>query len=136
MKANSNWFHVLKDIASKGHISIICIDEAHYVQQAGRSFRMEFVEAVESIAELLRKMPNPVPCIAMSATFTECDRNRVTELLGRSRMTPVISAGNLDRRSTTFTCHISGRPSSSLKSRAAAKPNKAANILHQLLPYC
>ena len=119
MKANSNWFHVLKDIASKGHISIICIDEAHYVQQAGRSFRMEFVEAVESIAELLRKMPNPVPCIAMSATFTECDRNRVTELLGRSRMTPVISAGNLDRRSTTFTCHISGRPSSSLKSSAA-----------------
>ena len=117
MKANSNWFHVLKDIASKGLISIICIDEAHYVQQAGRSFRMEFVEAVESIAELLRKMPNPVPCIAMSATFTECDRNRVTELLGG--MTPVISAGNLDRRSTTFTCHISGRPSSSLKSSAA-----------------
>eukprot|EP00986_Skeletonema_menzelii_P013052 scaffold7400_cov122-Skeletonema_menzelii.AAC.1 len=116
LKANSDWFHVLNDLAEKGLISIFCIDEAHYVQQAGRSFRTVFVEAVESIAKLLSKMPSPVPCIAMSATFTDCDRNRVTELLGGR--TPVISAGNLGRRSTTFTCHVSGRPSSSLKSSA------------------
>ncbi len=117
MKANSDWFRVLKDIAAKGLISVFCIDEAHYVQQAGRSFRTEFVEAVVSIAKLLCKTPTPVPCIAMSATFTECDRNRVSELLGGK--TPVISAGTLDRRSTTFTCHVSGRSSVSLKSSAA-----------------
>eukprot|EP00984_Skeletonema_dohrnii_P009330 scaffold3571_cov78-Skeletonema_dohrnii-CCMP3373.AAC.2 len=116
MKANSDWVHQLENLAEKGLISMFCIDEAHYVEQAGRSFRTEFVEAVESIAMLIRKMPSPVPCIAMSATFTERDRNRVTELL-RDR-TPVISAGGLGRRSTTFTCHVSGRPSTSLKSSA------------------
>ncbi len=116
LKANSDWVHQLENLAEKGLISMFCIDEAHYVQQAGRSFRMEFVEAVESIAMLIRSMPSPVPCIAMSATFTERDRNRVTELLGGR--TPVISAGGLGPRSTTFTCHVSGRPSTSLKSSA------------------
>ena len=116
LKAHSDWVHLLNNLAEKGLISLFCIDEAHYIQQAGRSFRTEFVEAVESIAKLIRNMPSPVPCIAMSATFTECDRNRVTELLGGR--TPAISAGGLGRRSTTFTCHVSGQPSTSLKSSA------------------
>ncbi|KAL7449133.1 hypothetical protein ACHAWC_001222 [Mediolabrus comicus] len=67
LKADSDWFHILKDLAAKGLISMFCIDEAHYVQQAGRSFRVEFVEAVQSIATLRRKMPTPAPCIAISA---------------------------------------------------------------------
>ena len=73
---------------------MFCIDEAHYVEQHGRSFRKEFVSAVTSIPKLIALMPHPVPRIAMSASFCKDDRDTVTAFLGGD-MIPNVIEGSL-----------------------------------------
>ena len=33
-------------LAKRGHLLLFCVDKAHNVEQAGRSFRKEFKEAI------------------------------------------------------------------------------------------
>ena len=49
MKKESPWFSTIAELARRGHISMIYIDEAHYVYQSGRCFRKAFTIAVENM---------------------------------------------------------------------------------------
>ena len=55
------WGRVWETLARRGFISYFCIDEAHEVEQSGRSFRPVFKEATAFIPRLLRLMPRPAP---------------------------------------------------------------------------
>jgi len=80
---DSGWYGILSNLAKKGFISLICIDEAHTIEQSGRSFCPEFITAVTNIAMLKKLMPTPVPTIAMRATF----RPRPSVFIARCRKT-------------------------------------------------
>ncbi|KAL7529160.1 hypothetical protein ACHAXR_002820 [Thalassiosira sp. AJA248-18] len=75
-------------------------------------------------------MPQPVPWIAMSATFCDVNRKTVTKLLGG--MSPTIMSGKLERRRTLFECKICGNPAASLKSSAKCSfiDNPTSQQLH------
>ena len=45
LQLESSW-KLLEKIAKRGYLRLICIDEAHSIEQDGRSFRPEFVSAV------------------------------------------------------------------------------------------
>lgn len=64
----SKWFHAINSLFKKGFISMICIDEAHCIETCGRSFRPEFVNAVNTILRYLKEDPT-IPFLAMLATF-------------------------------------------------------------------
>ena len=130
LKEESPWYSTIAELSRRGNISMLCIDEGHYVYQSGRSFRTDFTIAVENMSKLMDLMPRPVPRLVMSATLRQCDRDRVTELLGS--MEPNISHGSLARRGTMFTCEVSGNPAATMK--ASSKKNlKTSPNAQQLL---
>ena len=98
--------------------------------QSGRSFRTDFTIAVKNMSELMNLMPRSVPRLLMSATLRQCDRDRVTELLGS--MEPNISHGSLARRGTLFTCEVSGNPAATMKARSKKNLKTSPNA-QQLL---
>ena len=101
-KPNRGWFQTFSDLAEQDLISLICINEAHTVEQCGRSFRPEFLEAVTNLRLIREKMPNPAPFIAMSATFRQCDQDRITKLM-KFKQPPAVVAGSLARRDIMWT---------------------------------
>ena len=76
----SKWMKMFRRLASSGFIRTIAIDEAHEVEQSGRSFRTEFVEAAKTLNSLIESMPNPIPRLLMSATFRRTDYDAVSKL--------------------------------------------------------
>ena len=111
-----NWGRIWETLARRGFISYFCIDEAHEVEQSGRSFRPVFKEAVAFIPRLLRLMPRPAPVILLSASMRTKDEDVVTQLLGD--MSPNVLCGPLARRNIKFTVSISGNPAKSLTTSA------------------
>ena len=108
------WVGLIHTLAKRGHISQICIDEAHSVEQSGRNFRPEFVDAVKNIRAFVECSPRHISTIAMSATLQQIDRGRISILLGMSN--PTIIYGPLGRRGTSFQCIVTGSTSTSTKS--------------------
>jgi len=91
----SPWLQPLRKLAADGHMSMVCIDEAHYVNQHGRDFRPEFHSALAATREVVARSRSPVPIVAMSATMREEDRMSVRDLLRRKATTLI--HGPLDR---------------------------------------
>lgn len=111
----AGWFSTLSDLAEAGYISLLCIDEAHTVEQCGRSFRPEFLEAVANLKLIRDKMKTPCPLIAMSATFRPKDQDRISKLLCLEN--PAVLARPLDRRDIMWTTIVSGDPMKTIKSQ-------------------
>jgi hypothetical protein len=108
----SKWFHVLNSLFDKGYISFVCIDEAHCVEQCGRSFRPEFQDAVKTLSNYLNN-DKSIPFLAMSATFRREDQESLSKQL---RIKPnYILWGNMDRRSIMIKVCVVGDPSKSMK---------------------
>ena len=80
LKPTSPWMPLFHQLATDGLITLLAIDEAHAIEQAGRSFRIEFTEAVTSMKSVYELCPRPVPRLAMSATFRQEDYERVVSL--------------------------------------------------------
>ncbi|KAL3793728.1 hypothetical protein ACHAWO_005411 [Cyclotella atomus] len=117
-------------MAKQDLISLLAIDEAHAVEQAGRSFRREFVDAVLAMKHLFDVMPCPVPQLAMSATFRQEDYERVVSLFGLDEA--IVMQGDLSRRRTHFACYVGGTQGGSLIKQAT----KNLTPTNQQLFYC
>ena len=63
------WFQFFTTLSKQHNISSLTVDEAHTVEQCGRSFRPEFYTAVHHIGRLLRESNIPILLLFMSATF-------------------------------------------------------------------
>ena len=129
---NAGWFGTFSLLASRGLISLICIDKAHYVEQAGRNFHPEFIDAINNIKLIRDKMPTPCPIIAMSATFRRKDQDRITKLL-KLATPPAVMAGSLARRDVDWSLIVSGDPASSIKK--LFEGNLVTNPTKQVLLY-
>ena len=116
LSEGSKWWSTLKKLAMRGRISFFCIDEAHYIEQAGRSFRTEFTDAVRGICKLVDMMETLCPRIAISATYRHHDESQVTDLLGD--MEPNVMEGPLERQSTRISFVVSGDPAKTLRCNA------------------
>ena len=108
LKQDSQWVRVLKVLAEKGFISLLCIDEAHTVNLQGRSFRPEFREAVQTFKLLYELMPRKCPRIAMSATFRQSDQDCISDLLGEKP--DFVAWTTMNKRRIFFEVVASGNP--------------------------
>ena len=96
----SGWVELTAELVKKDRISLFCINE-HAVQQNGRVFWHEFVEAMNKIKHFIDASPIFIPVIAMPATtLYEIDKDTICELLGVD--VPTIIHSHLDCRGTTF----------------------------------
>ena len=71
---------VMSSLGTAGLIQTVAIDKAHEVEQSGRNFRKEFVEATKSLDCLIESIPNPLPRILMSATFRRSNYDSVASI--------------------------------------------------------
>ena len=109
LSKDSQWTSLLKVLAEKDYISLLAVDEAHYVSLHGTSFRPEFVESITTLREVhdLCKTIKP-PRIVMSATLREADLLRLDELF---QATPdFIIWTEMNRRRIFLDCVTSGSP--------------------------
>jgi hypothetical protein len=90
MQHNFNWYAVLHDLALRGCISAVCIDEVHSSVQNYESFSPEFKSAMDFLHQLVMISRNSttrshfyVPIHAMSATFTMSDQDAFNKLIHR-----------------------------------------------------
>lgn len=70
----SPWIRFIQKIVDCGHLSLFCIDKAHYVHQNGRHFRPDFLITVDKIKIMIDSSIIFIPAIAMSATICSTDR--------------------------------------------------------------
>lgn len=68
---------IMKERAKKMPICLLAIDEAHCISQWGYDFRPPYLE----IAEFRELLPQPVPCLALTATATPEVRDDIMEKL-------------------------------------------------------
>ena len=115
MQRNSNWYAVLRDLALRGCISAVCIDEVHSSVQNYESFRPEFKSAMDFLNQLVTISRNSttrshfyVRILAMSATFTISDQDAFNKLI--RRQPTMVFWGEMSRRSIKFNVHVAGNP--------------------------
>ena len=70
----SPWIRFIQKIVDRGHLSLFCIDKAHYVHQNGRHFRPDFLIVVDNIKIMIHSSIIFIPVIAMPATLCSIDR--------------------------------------------------------------
>eukprot|EP00956_Cyclotella_meneghiniana_P034894 scaffold109214_cov110-Cyclotella_meneghiniana.AAC.1 len=122
----------MSSLATRGLIRTVAIDEAHEVEQSGRSFRTEFVDAAKSLDKMIKSMPHPCPRILMSATFRRTDFDSIAGIFDMNNT--AILQGPLARRKTKFDFFVEGDPAKSL-----LKSGREHFILHpenQQMWYC
>ena len=125
------WGPVLETLSKKNRISFFCIDEAHEVEQSGRSFRTSFQTATTLIGRFVGLMRHPVPRILLSATIWNSDINVVLKFLGDK--TPTVMSGPLDQRNITISVSVTGNPGRSLRTSAVRDLHTSPN--HQQVWY-
>eukprot|EP00804_Cyclotella_cryptica_P004628 CCRYP_006958-RA/>CCRYP_006958-RA protein AED:0.37 eAED:-0.02 QI:0/-1/0/1/-1/1/1/0/271 len=104
----SFFYPVYQALAKCQLITLLAINKAHAVEQSGRSFRLEFIKAMNNLSDLQSLSPTPISRLAMSATFHDDDRARLQSLFQRYNVH--IMQGPLERRATQFLCVVSGDP--------------------------
>jgi hypothetical protein len=129
-KHRNPWFPIFYSLAKEGIISLLAIDEAHAVEQAGQSIRRKFVDAVLAMEHLFDVMPTPVPRLAISATFRQEDYDRVVSLFGLDDA--IVMQGDLSQRRTFFACHVAGNPAGTLLQKVTSNLTPT----NQQLMYC
>jgi len=122
----SEWMPILRNLAQKDFICLLCIDEAHYIEQQGRCFRPEFNVAVEQMKVLYDMMPIKGPVIAMSATYRKVDQQTVAKKLGLKPN--FIIWTDMGRRDIFFEVVVSGNPTMSVQSCLAHDYSSHRNI--------
>ena len=113
LQMESYWLKLLEKLARRGYLRLICIDEAHAIEQEGRSFCPEFVSAAKNLMMLHNLMQEKCSIVCMSATFRQTDQQTLSCLLKR-RPDQVMWLG-LDRRCIAFTVGVSGSPFAAIK---------------------
>ena len=114
LSKDSPWWPTLCDLAKMNLISVLCVDEAHKIEQSGRSFRPEFGFAMENIQYLHDIMERKCPRILMSATFRKIDQRTCVRYLGQEPGKVIWT--EMSRRRIFFDVQISGNPSASVRS--------------------
>lgn len=112
LRGGSSWMKVISLLAADGLIRTVAIDEAHEVEQSGRSFRTEFVDAAKNLNSLIKSMPNPVPRILMSATLRRSDYDSIATIFDMDNV--AVMQGQLAQRNTMFEFFVEGDPVKSL----------------------
>ena len=107
LKEGSGWMKTFSSVADKGLIRTVAVDEAHEIEQSGKSFRKDFVEASQSLQKMIQSMKRPVPCIFMSATFRPGDFDTVAQLF-KLEIVAITGAFSKKRNTVRFLC--GGRP--------------------------
>jgi len=108
------WWPTLCDLAKRNLISVLCVDEAHKIEQSGHSFCPEFGFAIENIKYLHDIMERKCPRILMSATFRQIDQCTCVRCLGQEPGKVIWT--EMSRRRISFDVQISGNPSASVES--------------------
>eukprot|EP00956_Cyclotella_meneghiniana_P023787 scaffold46927_cov56-Cyclotella_meneghiniana.AAC.1 len=95
----SKWYNLLSSIAGKGHLSSICVDEAHACVEQSDSFRPEFKTAVDSLNALrsISKTHHPehdIPMLVMSATFRIPEQKSFNNMIGE--IPKIVMWGGMD----------------------------------------
>ena len=113
LRNESIWYSKLKQLAKRGAISAVCVDECHSVVHDHDSFRPEFKDAIHSINELLSisKSHHPsrhIPILVMSATFRIPDQVVFNMLIGR--FPNIVDWGKMDKNNVGLRCFICGDP--------------------------
>ncbi len=119
LKNESKWYASLLELASRGCISAICIDEEHSTVQNYESFHPKFktaMHSVDTIVSMARMAMKGtfyyVPILAMSATFTMSDQNHFNKLIGRQLT--MVFLGEMSCRNISFKVFVTGNPMHSL----------------------
>lgn len=114
LKEKSKWTLLLKELAAKNFISVLCIDEAHTVAQQ-KNFRPEFTEAVKTIKQLADLSPTAKPPrFLMSATFRDEDMNVISDLWDKEK--PDVTLWTcMSRRRIFLHVEVSGNPTLSAR---------------------
>jgi superfamily II DNA helicase RecQ len=113
LQMDSPWYGVLRCIALKDFLCLVCIDEAHTVHQDGY-FCLEFQSAVGTIQHLHGLLTIKCSIIVMLATFRQVDQDIITALLA---MPPsMVMWLELSRRQICFNTVRCGNPTVSVTS--------------------
>jgi len=140
------WLKLLEKLARRGYLRLICIDEAHAIEQEGRSFCPEFVSAAKNLMMLHNLMPEKCSIVCMSAMFRQTDQQTLSCLLKR-RPDQVMWLG-LDRRRIAFTVGVSRSPfvaikcsmtsdyATSRRSQTLVYTNSKSKAIESLVPMC
>ena len=118
LKSDSPWHPLLLDLAKRGYISSIVIDEVHATVENSDSFRPEFKDGIDAIKNLIQVSsahhPNAkLPILAMSATFRAKEQRVFNRMMGQ--FPSLVEWGDMDKRGTGIFVTIAGDPGHALK---------------------
>ena len=71
----------IKKLAEKGQISLMCIDDAHSVEQQGRYFRPDIQEADKKLQQIHNGVKTKCPHLVISATLWTIYQETISKLL-------------------------------------------------------
>ena len=121
----------IKDLAKRGTISALCVDEVHAVVEDHDSFRQEFKSAIESIANILEtarihRADKHVPLLVMSATFRRREQKMFAKLI---KMKPALVVwGDMHRRNIKIEVTVNGNSTSGLEDTSQASATHSQGV--------
>ena len=71
------WIDYINGLCLRGLVSLITIDEAHYVHHNGRHIRPDFLIAMATMKQFVKSSPVFLRVIAMSASMCDIDRDTI-----------------------------------------------------------
>mmetsp|Transcript_11434 Transcript_11434/g.25104 ORF Transcript_11434/g.25104 Transcript_11434/m.25104 type:complete len:717 (-) Transcript_11434:43-2193(-) len=111
----SPWLTTIRKLAAKDQISLMCIDEAHSIEQQGRYFRPDFQEAVKNLQLIHNNLKTKCPRLVMSATLRKIDQTTISKLFGGAP--DFILWTEMARRRITIDVLVSGNPTLAIRKR-------------------
>ena len=112
----SPWLTYIRKLGLKNRISLMCIDEAHSIEQQGRYFRKDFQEAVKNLQTIHNQLATKCPRLVMSATLRKIDQQTISTLL--CTKPDFILWTEMARRRITMDVLVSGCPTSNIAKRS------------------